>query len=167
MSCQKRPQPEYVTAIVIVECRNAQDYANAAAWMREVAAIGEILPLSEGVITAYAVRIDPEYVRILHLIEASLRSQFAFGRIAYPFNEETLRSVVDLAADLGCRVIPVEPCEICHKPEPFPADVFVLGEDGTHRRSGSVYCHQCAVEMAAKAPRTVRVGEPEQAALAA
>jgi hypothetical protein len=57
--------------------------------------------------------------------------------------------VEDLAIATDSRLFPVEDCEICHAPEPFPADVQVMGEDGKRRRSHSVYCASCAAAMAA------------------
>lgn len=138
-----------ITALFFAEARNRAEVDELADLARDLALHGELRAISQGAITAYAVTLPASGAPLLSGLETTLKRDFVFGHVELPFQETLLRVVEDLALSTDSRLFPVEDCEICHKPEPFPADVRVMGEDGKPRRSRSVYCAACAAEMAA------------------
>jgi hypothetical protein len=137
------------TALFFAEARNRAEVDELADLARDLARHGEIRAVSQGAISAYAVVLPASGAPLLSGLETTLKRDFVFGHVELPFQETILRVVEDLAMATDSRLFPVEECEICHVPEPFPADVQVMGEDGQPRRSHSVYCATCAAEMAA------------------
>jgi len=141
------------TALFFAETRNRAEIDELAHLAMDLAQHGEIRRISEGVITAYAVRLPASGAPLLAGLENTLKRDFLFGHVELPFQEIINRVVEDLAVDTGSRLSPVDTCEICGCPEPFPADVQVRGEDGRMRQTSAVYCEVCAAEMAAGNPK--------------
>jgi len=146
---QPNPSDPMTTALFFAEARNRAEVDELADLASDLARHGEIRLISQGAITAYAVTLPASGAPLLTGLETTLKRDFVFGRVELPFHETILRVVEDLAMATDSRLYPVEDCEICHVPEPFPADVRVMGEDGKPYRSRSVYCAGCAAEMAA------------------
>lgn len=140
------------TALFFVETRNRAEVEEVEGLAVDLAQHGEIRRICHGVITAYAVRLPASGAPLLAGLETTLKRDFLFGHVEMPFQETICRVVEDLAIDTHSDITPLDSCEICHQPTPFPADVRVMGEDGRMRQSRSVYCIACAANMAAGKP---------------
>lgn len=152
------------TALFFAETRNRAEIEELASLAVDLARHGEIRRLSEGVITAYAVRLPAGAAPLLAALETTLKRDYLFGHVELPYQNTIYRVVEDLALDTGSALSPVDDCEICHAPEPFPADVQVMGEDGRTRPSRSVYCAGCAATMAARKAAAPAEAEAESPA---
>ncbi|HEY3267501.1 MAG TPA: hypothetical protein VGM37_11280 [Armatimonadota bacterium] len=151
MAEQRKLKEARATALFFAETRNRKEIEELAALAEDLTPHGKIRLISEGIITAYAVQLPASGLPLLSALETTLKRHFVFGHVELPFQETISRVVEELALDTSSRLIPVEHCEMCRAPEPFPASVRVMGEDGKTRRTRSTYCASCAASMMARA----------------
>jgi hypothetical protein len=134
----------FVTAIAVGEVRNLTERADFNALVSLVGRHGRVQPLADGLITACLIRVPLRAVPLLTTIHVTLRNDFVYGQVVMPVQETVIQVLKDLAADTRGEFFPIHTCSICAALAPFPATVFVRGEDGKRRVTDTVYCDPCA-----------------------
>lgn len=145
-----------ITAMFFAETRNHAEVMEIEHLAEDLARNARVRCVSEGVITAYVVRLPASGAPLLVSLGNTLSANYLFGHVEAPFQDTINRVVEDLALHTNSRLTPVDVCAVCGRLEPFPSEVMVLGEDGARRSSDDTYCSSCAVEIAAAAEPLTR-----------
>ena len=149
-------------AVFLVETRSPEDRRKLRELFDALAELGEVVPLADGPMMAYAVQLrsDGEGCHVGSLfakIEATLKEEFPFSLVEQSFNDVIYHLVESLCADSGGRMHPVPRCGICNQPEPFPTRITLRDRTG----QGIVeacYCMRCAAQRADPSDKEFVVG---------
>ena len=149
-------------AVFLVETRGAEDRRKVRELFEALAEIGEVVPLSEGPMLAYAVQLRGESDgfhpgSLFAKIEATLKDEFPFSLVEQSFNEIVYHLVESLSADSGGRMHPVQRCGICNDLEPFPTRITLRDRTG-QGIVDACYCMRCAAQRADPSDKEFVVG---------
>jgi hypothetical protein len=139
-------------AVFLVETRSAEDRRKLSELFRALAELGEVVPLADGPLMAFAVQLrnggeSGPAGSLFSKIEATLKDEFPFTLVEQSFNDVVYHLVESLAEDSGGRMHPVLRCGICSAYEPFPTRIS-LQDEGGHGIIEACYCARCASQRA-------------------
>jgi len=140
------PQPAGVRAVYLVEAGSRAGSREIEELFRELESRVQVRRLSTGRLMGYAAQARRSDTAILDAIEDVLRESFPYVLVQRAFDEVTLRVVSDLCAKTGSRMLPLPPCGICGKPEPFPAATVTVSAGRGSPAAGRGYCARCTAE---------------------
>ena len=149
-------------AVFLIEVRGAEERRKVRELFGALAELGEVCPLCEGPMMAYAVQLHGEGDggqpgSLFAKIEIALKEEFAFSLVEWSFNDVVYHLIRSLGADSGGQMYPVPRCGICNEPEPFPTRITLYDQAG----SGIVeacYCARCAAQRADPSDKEFVVG---------
>jgi hypothetical protein len=149
-------------AVFLIEVRNAEERRRVRELFAALAELGEVFPLCDGPMMAYAVQLHsedegPPAGSLFAKIEAALKDEFAFSLVEPSFNDVVYHLIESLCADSGGQMHPVPRCGICNEPEPFPTRITLRDRSG----SGIIeacYCAPCAAQRADPSDKELVVG---------
>jgi hypothetical protein len=167
-----RPMTPGCRAVFLVEVRSPEERRKVQELFSALAELGEVAPLCDGPMMAYAVQLRAEGNgvsptqkvpdsgspnRFFTKIEAVLKEEFAFSLVEQSFNEVVYQLVESLCEDSGGEMHAVPRCGICNEPEPFPTRVTM--RDATGRGIiEACYCARCAAQQADPSDKQFLVG---------
>jgi len=149
-------------AVFLVEVRNAEERRKVQELFGALAELGQVCPLCEGPMTAYAVQLRGESDgcppgSLFAKIEATLKDEFAFSLVERSFNDVVYHLVESLCADSGGRMHAAPRCGICNQPEPFPTRITLRDQTGRGIVE-ACYCMRCAAQRAEPSDKEFVVG---------
>lgn len=133
------PQPG-CRAMFLAETRTPREERLLKDLFKQAARVADVVCLSQGVISCYAVRTDGD-TALLQMIESVLKTQFPFCVIERNLNEVTLKLVESLCADTKGEMAALQPCGVCGARDPFSTVVLAECQDGPLELD---YCARCA-----------------------
>jgi hypothetical protein len=134
-------------AVFLVEVRNADEQRKVRELFGALAELGEVAPLCEGPLMAYAVQLRVESGSLFAKIEETLKEEFAFSLAERSFNDVVYHLVESLCEDSGGQMHAVPRCGICNQPEPFPTRITLRDQTGRGIIE-ACYCAPCAAQRA-------------------
>jgi len=139
-------------AVFLVETRSAEDRRKLTELFRALAELGEVVPLADGALMAYAVQLrnggEPGPAgSLFSKIEATLKDEFPFTLVEHSFNDVVYHLVESLANDSGGRMHAIARCGICTAFEPFPTRISLRDGEGRGIIE-ACYCMRCASQRA-------------------
>lgn len=149
-------------AVFLIEARSAEERRKLRELFAALAELGEVFPLCEGPLLAYAVQLPSAAEAspggsLFGKIEAVLKEEFAFSLVERSFNDVVYHLVESLCADSGGELHPVPRCGICNAPEPFPTRITLRDQAGTGIVE-ACYCAPCASQRADPSDKELVVG---------
>ena len=139
-------------AVFLVETRSTEDRRKLRELFAALAELGEVVPLADGPLMAYAVQLRNESEAgpagsLFSKIEATLKDEFPFSLVEQSFNEVVYHLIESLCADSGGRMHPMSRCGICSNLEPFPTRITLRDHEGRGIIE-ACYCVRCAAQRA-------------------
>jgi len=139
-------------AVFLVEVRNTEERRKVRELFGALGELGEVFPLCEGPMMAYAVQLRVESDgcpsgSLFSKIEETLKDEFAFSLVEQSFNDVVYHLVESLCADSRGRMHAVPRCGICNQPEPFPTRITLRDQTGRGIIE-ACYCARCAAQRA-------------------
>lgn len=144
------PRHAGIRAVFLVEAPTKKALRQARELFDTVGQLAEVVPISVGTITSYAVETDGDS-SLFGKIEWLLKTQFPFTLLERNFSSVTLRLVRSLCEEANTQVAELPECGICGEPDPFPLRASLSLPD----RSSPVhlsYCARCASQHASDDP---------------
>ncbi len=139
-------QSRGLKAVYLVEADSDEDARELDRFFDQFQPMLASAQLCKGKLVAYAVKLRSEDQSILDEIEQMLRTSFGFVIVYRSFDQLIYDIVRELAKDSGSRLIPVQRCDICRRPEPFPDVTVSFADDRGDRISERGYCATCTAE---------------------
>jgi len=132
--------------VYLVEAESDQDARELSRLFDQFQPILQSVQLCRGKLVAYAVKLESEDQSILDEIEQMLRANYGFVILHRSFDQLIYDIVCELCKDSGSKLIPVQRCDICRRPDPFPDVTVSFADDNGERISSRGYCATCTAE---------------------
>lgn len=133
-------------AVFIVEAREPADRRKVRELFETVTELAEVLPVSDGEITAYAVQVRGDS-SLLAKIESIVKEEFLFSIVERSFTDVTYHLIRSLCDESESHLCPVPQCDICAQVDPFPTQVTMRDEKDRDVIEAH-YCARCAAQQA-------------------
>jgi len=139
-------EPTGVCAVYLVETETSREAQELAGLFEQFASVLDVIPLSSGKLTTYAVRLVGQEQNVLDEIESLLKKNFGFVILHRSFNEQIYEIVRELCKDTGSRLNRIPICDICGRAEPFPATRLKFLDRARKVLASRTYCSTCTTE---------------------
>jgi hypothetical protein len=143
------PRPAGVNAVYLVETRTPEEAIEVARLFADLEARVQVRRLCTGKLVSYAVQIHDSDCSVLDEVETMLKGSYGFVVMQRSFDEVIYRILKELCADTGSKLLPLSPCNICGRTEPFPSVVVNLSDEQGRVRVCRNYCASCAAAATA------------------
>lgn len=138
-------------ALFLVQTRNHHELEEIRTLAEDLQVGCRVRILAEGPITAFVLKPLEESLRsnfseILLALESVARF-YSFGVVYPSFNTTLYRVIEDLCLETGSSLYPLEYCDLCGAPEPFPTKLAIIPAGGGQPVEGQ-YCSRCVAYRA-------------------
>jgi len=144
------PHPEGAVAVYLIESANGRDAMLIQGLLDELSDYVDKVQLSRGRLVSYAVQATNGDTAVLDEIERVLKENYPFVVIQRTFDSVIYKIVKELCAETGSRLMSLQHCDICGKPEPFPDTVITLNDESGNKLASRCYCRTCTASTMAR-----------------